>query len=394
HEPLGGGRIGQHGTDRVRYNLFRQGADELPVDGGREAPVGQGGEFPEDLRVSGGDERRRSGGVDVGIRKEGPGRGGGVGDPHSVHQHRGHRRRVTVHAGRSGHHHQRGAGAVSQKAGEIRDGARPYGDDGKAPGLKVKGEAAQGVPVRMRGRFGRQDAGFHGDARRAARPFDQAPRSLVRPLVRDEPRPSKAPLGQEGTRLLGAAPAVHQRFQGEPVAAAAGACDVEPGHVLKAHRRLSCQLFQDLHFLKPRRRAPPAGPAAHRWPYFSLYALWARWTSSSGRGWGRPRSMARWTVFATSSTITAAFSAAWTSGPMAKTPWLLRRIAGDDPMWSTTAFPISSPPTGAYGPHGIGPPNSSAMAVRTTGIGSPKAAKLVAYGEWVWMMPFTSGRWR
>ena len=43
------------------------------------------------------------------------------------------------------------------------------------------------------------------------------------------------------------------------------------------------------------------------------------------------------------------------------------------------------------GPIGISPPNSSAIAVITQGIGSPRAAHAVAYREWVCTTPPTSG---
>ena len=60
----------------------------------------------------------------------------------------------------------------------------------------------------------------------------------------------------------------------------------------------------------------------------------------------------------------------------------------------TTARPISSPPIGAKGPTGISPPNSSAIAVITHGIGSPRAAHAVAYREWVCTTPPTPGMCR
>ena len=78
------------------------------------------------------------------------------------------------------------------------------------------------------------------------------------------------------------------------------------------------------------------------------------------------------------------------------TPWLRISTAGE--RWpasvSTTARPISSPPIGANGPTGISPPNSSAIAVSTQGIGSPRAAHAVAYLEWVCTTPPTSGMCR
>ena len=49
---------------------------------------------------------------------------------------------------------------------------------------------------------------------------------------------------------------------------------------------------------------------------------------------------------------------------MVKTPWFLSRQATELPMDSTTTLPISSPPISAKPPQGIGPPNSSAIAVR------------------------------
>src|SRR5262249_49190753 len=61
---------------------------------------------------------------------------------------------------------------------------------------------------------------------------------------------------------------------------------------------------------------------------------------------------------------------------------------------STTPRPISSFPIRANGPTGISPPNSSAIAVSTQGIDSPRAANAVAYGLCVCATPPTSGRWR
>jgi hypothetical protein len=43
---------------------------------------------------------------------------------------------------------------------------------------------------------------------------------------------------------------------------------------------------------------------------------------------------------------------------------------------------------------GISPPNSSAIAVITQGIGSPRAAHAVAYREWVCTTPPTPGMCR
>ena len=47
-------------------------------------------------------------------------------------------------------------------------------------------------------------------------------------------------------------------------------------------------------------------------------------------------------------------------------------------MCSTIALPISWPPMRAYGAQGTSQPNSSAIAVSTTGIERPTAAKAVA----------------
>ena len=65
---------------------------------------------------------------------------------------------------------------------------------------------------------------------------------------------------------------------------------------------------------------------------------------------------------------------------MVNTPWLRMSTAGE--RWpasvSTTPRPISSSPIRANGPMGISPPNSSAIAVSTHGIASPRAAHAVA----------------
>ena len=65
---------------------------------------------------------------------------------------------------------------------------------------------------------------------------------------------------------------------------------------------------------------------------------------------------------------------------MVNTPWLRISTAGErcEPSVSTMPWPISSPPMSAKGPTGIAPPNSSAIAVSTHGIGSPRAAQAVA----------------
>ncbi len=83
---------------------------------------------------------------------------------------------------------------------------------------------------------------------------------------------------------------------------------------------------------------------------------------------------------ATSSHMTAACIAERGLSPMVNTPWLRMSTAGE--RWpdsvATTPWPISSPPINANGPTGIEPPNSSAMAVSTHGISSPRAAHAVA----------------
>ena len=65
---------------------------------------------------------------------------------------------------------------------------------------------------------------------------------------------------------------------------------------------------------------------------------------------------------------------------MANTPWLRISTAGERCPVSvaTTPRPISSLPISANGPTGISPPNSSAMAVITHGMASPRAAHAVA----------------
>ena len=76
-----------------------------------------------------------------------------------------------------------------------------------------------------------------------------------------------------------------------------------------------------------------------------------------------------------------------------KTPWLRIRTAGERLRASvaTMPWPISSPPISANGPTGIGPPNSSAIAVSTHGISSARADQAVAYGLCVCAMPPTAG---
>ena len=86
------------------------------------------------------------------------------------------------------------------------------------------------------------------------------------------------------------------------------------------------------------------------------------------------------TVRATSSHITAALTAALAEDPIVKTPWFCINTAGE--RWvrsvSTMPRPIESSPIKANGPIGTSPPNSSAIMVRTHGIGSPRAAHAVA----------------
>src|SRR6478735_7543517 len=92
-----------------------------------------------------------------------------------------------------------------------------------------------------------------------------------------------------------------------------------------------------------------------------------------------PKARARWTVRATSSHMTAALMAARALSPMLNTPWACMSTAGErcPESVATTPRPISSPPMRANGPTGIGPPNSSAIAVSTHGIASPRAAHAV-----------------
>src|ERR1043165_5237616 len=81
------------------------------------------------------------------------------------------------------------------------------------------------------------------------------------------------------------------------------------------------------------------------------------------------------TLRATSSHITAAFTAAFGSLPMVKGPWLRMRTAGErcPESVSTMPLPMSSLPISANGPTGISPPNSSAIIVSTHGMGSARA---------------------
>jgi hypothetical protein len=78
--------------------------------------------------------------------------------------------------------------------------------------------------------------------------------------------------------------------------------------------------------------------------------------------------------------ITAAFTAALASLPMLNTPWFCMSTALE--RWplsvSTMPLPIESSPMSANGPTGISPPNSSAIAVSTHGMASPRAAQAEA----------------
>ena len=93
-------------------------------------------------------------------------------------------------------------------------------------------------------------------------------------------------------------------------------------------------------------------------------------------GIGVPSWWAMKALLALSSHITAAFTASVASTPIEKTPWFCIRIALE--RWpvsvSTIPRPIESSPMIANGPIGIGPPNSSAIAVKIHGISLPTAA--------------------
>ena len=66
--------------------------------------------------------------------------------------------------------------------------------------------------------------------------------------------------------------------------------------------------------------------------------------------------------------------------PIVNGPWFCMSTARE--RWplsvSTMPRPIESSPMIANGPTGIGPPNSSAIAVITHGISSPRAAQATA----------------
>ena len=102
------------------------------------------------------------------------------------------------------------------------------------------------------------------------------------------------------------------------------------------------------------------------------------------------------TVRATSSHITAAFTASRAVAPIVNTPWFCSSTALErcSPSVATTAAPMSSLPMRAKGAQGISPPNSSAIAVSTHGTASPRLAHAVAYVEWVCTTAPTAGRWR
>ena len=102
--------------------------------------------------------------------------------------------------------------------------------------------------------------------------------------------------------------------------------------------------------------------------------------SAGAIGAGVPSCRAMCTVRATSSSITAAFTASRASRPMVNGPWLRISTARDrlPRSVSTMPRPMESSPISANGPTGISPPNSSAIIVSTHGIGSPRAAQAVA----------------
>ncbi len=79
-----------------------------------------------------------------------------------------------------------------------------------------------------------------------------------------------------------------------------------------------------------------------------------------------------------SSTMTAACRALAIVGPTVNTPCCFMMMAGEWPIERTISSPIAFPPIDAYSPRGTSPPNSSAMAVSTQGIGRPAAANAVA----------------
>ena len=83
---------------------------------------------------------------------------------------------------------------------------------------------------------------------------------------------------------------------------------------------------------------------------------------------------------AASSHITADLTASRAVAPIVNTPWLRISTAGErlPASVATMPAPISSPPMRANGPTGMSPPNSSASAVSTQGIGRPCAAHAVA----------------
>jgi len=94
--------------------------------------------------------------------------------------------------------------------------------------------------------------------------------------------------------------------------------------------------------------------------------------------------------------MTAALTASLAETPIVNGPWFCMSTARL--RWPvrvcTIPRPMESSPMIAKGPIGIGPPNSSAMAVMTHGISSPRAAHATAKVECVWTTPPTSGMWR
>ncbi len=101
---------------------------------------------------------------------------------------------------------------------------------------------------------------------------------------------------------------------------------------------------------------------------------------SCGMAMGSPSWRARCTVRATSSHMTAALTASRASRPIVNTPWFCMSTARlrCPSSVATIPRPIESSPMIANGPTGISPPNSSAIAVITHGMASPRAAQAVA----------------
>ena len=140
-----------------------------------------------------------------------------------------------------------------------------------------------------------------------------------------------------------------------------------------AREHLVVELLHDAQQADPR----AGGPGARRGPVSA-----GRRRSGSGHrarrsplgraGQGCPSVRARWTVRATSSHMTAALTASRAVGADGEHAVAAHQHRGRAVSASvaTMPWPISSPPMSANGPTGIAPPNSSAIAVRTHGIGS------------------------